>query len=133
MSSNEANLNSSESFSRKVTATLTFNYDKAGVVPTGTYTLETQTDPSKTVTLTVFSPLMQKDFPSTTQGDFIYTDWPTVGKTQTAELYIDKENWMVTITFWYADQTTALFSSPIDDKTDVTSSFTRTSTCTFII
>ncbi|KLO13069.1 hypothetical protein SCHPADRAFT_386860 [Schizopora paradoxa] len=120
-------------FTKKTTATLTYSYDKTGVVPVGTYTLKTQTNPNKTVVLTVFNPLQQKDFPSAAQGDFVYTDWPTVGKTHTAELYIDIENWVATVTFSYADQTTAVFSTQISSQTDATSSFTRSSTCTFLI
>ena len=101
---------------------------------TGTFSLQIAGSTQK-VDVLVYNPNTKANATTFTISDknavFIYGDWPSVGKTQTAEVFLDIENWMFTMTLWYGDQITGVFSSPIATSVPWFATSSRTATCTF--
>jgi len=118
---------------------LAFNGKAKGVINfttdtnanTGTFNLKLGTN--ENVDVTVYYPSVLNFTTTDTNNTFVFSDWATLGKTQTAEVFIDKDSLRITLTFWYGDIMTGVFSSLTPNNLTVNSTVSRVALCTWLI
>jgi len=96
---------------------------------TGTFTLTTDDKP--TVAVVIYDLHLEDFTTDDTSAEFIYNSWESVGKTQMVEISINKDKLNVTVTFWYADLITGVYSSKLPSTCSFTDSIVRTAPCTW--
>jgi len=96
---------------------------------TGTFTLTTDEQPS--VAVLVYDPFVSDFTTDDISAEFKYNNWALVGKTETVEININRANLHVTMTFWYGDTVTGVYSSKFPPSPSIAESTVRTAPCTW--
>jgi len=109
----------------------TVNFVNTSSDNTGTFTLTTDEKPN--VAVVIYYPYLDDFKTEDTPAVFMYNSWESVGKTEMAEIYINKAKLHITMTFWYGDQITGVYSSKLPSNTSLTESIVRAAPCTFKI
>jgi len=97
----------------------------------GTFTLGLTN--KENVAVTIFYPYLSAFTSTDNTATFSYNNWESVGKTQVAEVSLNKTNLQLTMTFWYGDLITGVYSTGLPSTVQPDESFARVSTCTFKI
>jgi len=85
------------------------------------------------VAVTVFYPFLSAFDSTDNTATFSYNNWEAVGKTETVEISLDKNNLQLTMTFWYGDLITGVYSTGLPSTVQPDESFARVASCTWQI